>query len=117
MTLDEVAEATTELQAGQKRIEKRHEALGRDVRKILDVVVGPVATDWKGDKDPDGFRDETKGLMAKTEAAGLIATKLDKHLSNGGVPMRLPTNIKVAIWSASGTVTAAAISATATLIG
>lgn len=90
-----------DLISGQAQIEKRHDELDRNVNKILDVVVGPIATDWMGDPDPDGDRDETKGLMA---------------LSNGGVPVKLPTSIKTAVWGTAGTVSAAAISAMALIL-
>lgn len=98
-----------DLISGQAQLEKRHDALDRNVNKILDVVVGPIATDWAGDPDSDGDRDESKGLMAKT-------TRLDTHLSNGGVPVKLPISIKTAVWGTAGTVSAAAISATAMIL-
>jgi hypothetical protein len=102
-----------ELAAGQKKLEARHDNLDRNVDRILDVVVGPVAEDWKGDPDPDGMRDESQGLMAQTAIAMRVAEKMDEHLSNGGVPVQLPTNIKVAIWGAAATIGASAITASA----
>ena len=104
------------LLTGQAALEIHHTKLDRSMDKVLDVVVGPVKTDWMGDPDPDGERDETGGLLAKANTAVAAAEKLDKHLSNGGVPVKLPTGIKAAIWTAAGTVTAASITAAAILI-
>ncbi len=91
--------------------ERRHDRLNRNVGVLLDVVVGPVRRDFLGDPHPDGERDETQGMMAKQTVATAAAEKLDEYLENGGVPVRLPTNIKAAIWGAAGTITAAGITA------
>jgi hypothetical protein len=98
-----------ELKIGHNDLELRHDQLDRNVDRIMDVVVGPVKTTFLGDAHPDGERDETQGLMARTEVAFNAAEKLDRHLTNGGVPVKLPTNIKAAIWGAAGTVVAATL--------
>lgn len=100
-----------DLKAGQQHLEERHSDLDRNVGRILDVVVGPIKEDFLGDPYPDGERDESLGLMARTVVAMDAAEKLDKHLSNGGVPVKLPAGIKAAIWGAAGTVIAASITA------
>lgn len=97
------------LETGQQNLELRHDQLDRNVDRILDVVVGPVKEDFLGEPHADGERDETQGLMAQTASAMSAADKLNKHLSNGGVPVKLPTNVKAAIWGAAGTVIAASI--------
>ena len=97
------------LEEGQTSLENRHDQLDRNVDRILDVVVGPVKEDFLGEPHADGERDESLGLMAQTATALSAAKKLDKHLSNGGVPVKLPTNVKAAIWGAAGTVIAASI--------
>lgn len=89
-------------------------ALGQDVMvtsmgKLLDVVVGPVKTDWAGVLDPDGDRDDTKGLMAQQAETASTVRALDYHMNNGGVPTKTPLSIKLAIWTAAGTGLAALI--------
>jgi len=97
------------LQVGQR-------SLDRNVGKVLDVVVGPVKVDWRGVAFPSGERDETQGMKAKTEFAEMVAIKMDQHLSNGGVPVKLPAGLKAAIWTAAATVVASGITAGAMLI-
>lgn len=112
----ELIEDHTILLTGQTSLRVSHERLGRDMGKVLDVVVGPVKTDWRGDPDPDEERDETQGLMAKTDVAVAAARRLDYHLENGGVPVALPTGIKAAIWTAAGTVVGSGIIAWAMVL-
>lgn len=94
---------------GQDRIERNQD-------RLLDVVVGPVMTDWKGDEDPDGLRDESQGLMAQNAVAVRAAEQLEKHMANGGVPVKLPTSIKAAIWGAAGAVVASSVTAAGLIV-
>ncbi len=97
--------------AGHEGLQAGQITLSRDMGKVLDVVVGPVKVDWRGDPDPDQERDETVGMMAKTDRALEVSEKMDHHLDNGGVPVKLPTGTKVAIWGAAGTVAASVVTA------
>ena len=74
--------------------------------KMLDILIGPVETDWQDIPDPDGRRDEDKGMQAQV-------ARLDYHIQNGGVPVAIPTGIKAAIYGAAGAVVAGALTATA----
>jgi len=112
-TPDGIIAAHRSLLAGQVRIEQRNEVLDRNVDRILDVVVGPVKTDFLGDPVADNERDEEQGLMAQTATATRAAESLEKHMANGGVPVKLPTSIKAAILGAAATVGAASITAVA----
>lgn len=108
-TPDEMIAHHDDLAEGQKSLEARHDRLDKDMSSVLDVVVGPVEEMWNGEPDPDGARDETLGLRAQMSTAMSASQKLDKHLSNGGVPVKLPTGIKAAIWGAAATIGAAFI--------
>lgn len=93
------------------------ELLSRNVDRMLDVVVGPVRRDFLGDPVADGERDESEGLMGKTKGALTAIERLDSYLQNGGVPVRLPKEVKAAIWTAVGTVMAAAVTTAGFVIG
>lgn len=116
VTPDVLIERQRMLIAGQAALEARHDTTDRNINRILDVVVGPVKQDFLGDDVLDGERDESRGLMASTQVAIAAAEKLDAHLSNGGVPVKLPTSIKAAIWGAAGTVIASALTAAALIV-
>jgi hypothetical protein len=104
------------LESGQARIEGHLGKLAERQSKILDVVVGPVTETWDGVPDPDEMRDDSFGLQAQAQQALEMAQRLDQRIQNGGIPVRLPTSIKVAILGAAGTVGAAAITGTALII-
>lgn len=74
--------------------------------KMLNILIGPVITDWQDIPYPDGRRDEDAGMQAQF-------ARLDYHLQNGGVPVAIPGGIKAAIYGAAGAVIAGALTATA----
>lgn len=96
----------SKLFSGQERLERNQD-------RILDVVVGPVKTDFLGDPFEDGERDESLGLVAQNAIAIRAAESLEAHMANGGVPVKLPAGIKAAIWTAAGTVIASSVTAAA----
>ncbi len=104
----EMIKRHSDMEAGQKSLDK-------NMGSLLDVVVGPVIVQWNGEPDPDGMRDETQGMKARTDASFSVAEKMDSYLSNGGVPVKLQASVKAAIWGASATVIAAVITSTALL--
>lgn len=83
----------------------------RDLGLLVDVVVGPVKEDWRGVPDPDGERDRKKGSAYRAEKALEIARKVDYAMGNGGIPAKLSRADRAAIWTASGTVAAAVVTA------
>ena len=99
-----------------KKLTEGQQRLERNQDKILDVVVGPIKTDFLGDPMPDGERDETKGLVAQTQIASRAAEALEAHMANGGVPVKLPTGIKAAIWTAAATVIGSSVTAAALIV-
>ena len=83
----------------------------RDLGLLVNVVVGPIKEDWRGVPDPDGERDRKQGSAYRAEKALVIARKLEHAMGNGGIPAKLSTADRAAIWTASGTVAAAIVTA------
>ena len=86
------------------------------VELLTEVIVGPRKKDWTGAPLESGERDQEQGVAHKADRAFDLAIRLDKAMSNGGVPAKLSPAVKAAIWVGASTVVAAGVTAIATIL-
>jgi len=80
----------------------------QDMASVIDVVAG-TRVDFAGNPDINGIRDGSTGLMA-------VSAQMSKALANGGVPVKLGKEIKVALIAAGASVSVAGLTGTALII-